>query len=478
MGDSIAYDPIMGVPIGILPLLTDRIGNAGTGGHDGFGVENSMTLSAGASTVATNWFVPYSRVPATETVEWSIQFQSRRWCDTAKVAWRAPVGGTATFKIQTCTDADGAGMGTWVDQGGVRTAVASGAEEEVGHDTITLTEGLYRLRVLGVSGTVDVFNMELSSSTMGGVVQNYQVQGGYSLSDWGNLSDTQRETFMDAIDPDAIIIAYKDAPATVPGSLASLLQTIGASLSGGLYQRNVVILAPYPTIPVGSPGWDEVYGSREIFRNWATVNRQTYIDWLDLGPIEQVYLPDNVHLSGAAIIAHMSQIALRRLGWIEYPTVQALTNPVVRRARQLTDEVIADSTTYVEYEDFRIPLHAGTFTIRGRFAFTSGATGTGAKVQLSHSGSGCSMDYVQYSKDIVNASPIKTMSPYFGGSYSWPLEMTGMTAYDTAFGYSLEQCDIITFVPGFLIVKIAKEVTGTDVTLRKGSFIEIETRTE
>jgi hypothetical protein len=473
-GDSISGEPLMGDYYGVLRQLQEHIGNAGAGGYN-VNTEAIPVYGGGTAAATSDWFRTYHSVPAAGWVEFSANGQIRRFCNTAKVAWRAPVGGTATFKIQTCSDLDGAGVGTWVDDpAGVRTAVASGASEEVGYATLTLTEGSYRLRVLGVSGTVNVFNMELSHSTIGGCIINYHGEGGTEFSAWRNLSDTRRENFIDAVDPDVIFVMYKDDSPNMVLNLAALAETLETALAGS-YPRDVVIIAPFPSIPPGSEFWEPTRIQREVMRLWAYENRAAFIDLWELFPINAIYYDGpGIHGAGVTEQAHMGALILDRLGWYRYPKVKALVNPAVRTARRSSVVALANSTTFAEDTVFRMPLGVGLWRITGRFLFTNdGSVGEGAKVQISHSGA-ATLVVRNYKRWAVNGNTQVSVYPYFGGTESMPVVMNSCTTFDLAYGYDLDQLDINVTQPGILITSTAKEATGGDVHLREGSFIKAE----
>lgn len=324
LGDSIAPGILFADTVGVLRLLQSYIGNAGGGGAS----TNEAYWKVGGSATfsSVGWFRNYASVPAASDVEWSANFSVRVPGDTATVLWRAPAGGTATFKIQTCTDADGVGVGTWVDQGGIRTADSGEANETIESATISIAVGNYRLRVLGVTGTVQVVGLELSTSTTGGcVILNY-AEDGSELSSWAALTDTQRTRFIDAVDPDVVMVLLKDPPASLEDSLPYLSNALAASLSDG-YPRDLVALAPFPTVndndPLGNDNGKEIYRQREVVRKWANDTRATFIDLWELSPVYDIFFSDNVHLATAYEHAHMAHMVMERLGWLRYRTVEA-----------------------------------------------------------------------------------------------------------------------------------------------------------
>lgn len=319
LGDSIAAGILLATGVGALRLFQAYVGDSGGGGvsiSSGF-----MQLDGSAAFSSTNWFREFASVPSSSSVEYSGLSRTRITADSARVQWRAPVGGTATFKIQTCTDADGVGVGTWVDQGGTRTAESSGASEEVGTATVSLTSGPFRLRVLVLSGTVDVFGMELSNTAEGGCsIINFAADG-TAFETWGALSATQRSTLIAAVDPHVVIVCYKDTPESIDAGLTALQTTLASTLQSG-YPRDVVILASYPTVhdndPRNGTDCDEVYEQREVMRAWAAENRAAFIDLWDLSPVYDIFFSDDVHLASAFEHAHMGHLIMDRLGWLRY----------------------------------------------------------------------------------------------------------------------------------------------------------------
>ncbi len=326
LGDSILGGMMLGSNNGALRVLQNYIGNAGGGGSS----INEAFWQANGSTafITTDWYKTFARVPAASSVEWSGLGRIRKSADTAKVVFRAPVGGAATFKIQTCTDADGAGSGTWVDQGGVRTAAAVGSgDEEVRSLSVTLTLGSYRLRVLGVSGTVDVFGLELSKASVGGAVILNWGEDGTDLAAFAALTETQKSGLIASVDPDIVFVVYKDAD--IGGALTALKTTLDANLSGG-YPRDLVLVAPFPTVSGNDPLTTAgliIYNQRETMRQWAAENRILCIDLWDLGLYRDIYyLNDGIHLASTYEEAYLGWHIMRRLGWLEYRTVQNKRN--------------------------------------------------------------------------------------------------------------------------------------------------------
>jgi hypothetical protein len=169
-GDSIAYEPLAGDGFGVLRLLQDQVGNAGAAGVN-VGSEQIQYFDGPTAYAMDAWFRPYVRISSGGAYEFalSVPERGRRSADSARVAWRSPVDADAQFVIETCRDADGAGQGSWAVHGGVRTALASPGAA-VDYAQINLGPGSYRLRVRCIMGSIDVVNMELSHSGMGGVV--------------------------------------------------------------------------------------------------------------------------------------------------------------------------------------------------------------------------------------------------------------------------------------------------------------------
>jgi hypothetical protein len=469
-GDSISAAPLFGDYFGVLRLLQERVGNAGAGGYN-VNTESFPVYGGGTVGATSNWVRTYHSVPAAGWVEFSHEFQVRRFCNTAKIAWRAPVGGTATFKIQTCTDLDGAGVGTWVDQGSVRTAVSSGAEEEVGFATISLAEGLFRVRVLGVSGTTHVFNMELSHSTMAGCIINNHAEGGIAFTSFGEMSELRRKTFVDAVDPDVIFVMFKDDGPTMISNLEALRVTLEQSLKSGL-PRDVVIIAPFPSIGVFYEGQKL---QRQAMRDWASANKTAFVDLWDLIPDKSEFFNvDGVHIAGDTENAYIASLIVDRLGWIRYPKVQNISTPTIIQAERTSVLLIADTTTFTEDTVFRRPLPVGRWRITGRFLFTNdGSAGEGGKVEINHTG-GATLVQIGYTRWGINGNPQVFTWPYFGGSIGLPLVLSGNTDKDLGYGYDIENLTVNVVRAGVITVSVAKEIVGGDVHFREGSYIRLE----
>jgi hypothetical protein len=473
-GDSIAYEPLAGDRFGVLRLLQDQIGNAGAGGVN-VGAEQIQYFDGPASYASDSWFRPYVSISAGGAYEFALGFpaRGRRSADCARVTWRTPIGVEAQFLIETCSDADGEGQGSWVVHGGVRTAPPS-SSAVVDHTQINLGPGSYRLRVRCVTGSINVVNMELSHSGMGGVVINNHAHGGSAFRDWANLPAHHRKAFIESVKPDVVFVFYKDDAPTMAQSLVALWETRGATSSEG-FPWDVVLLSPFPSLPVHSPNWISNYEQREVMRQWAITHRVAYVDLWDLMPIDPVYLSDNTHLSGTVEQAHLAQLILERLGWTRYPSLSAKANPTVKTVHLDHPFELPNAIAYSDVPAARIALDAGTWRLSGRWLFTNdGSAGEGGKILLEHTSQTAVMKSVEYSKLQGNSPPISVLSPFFGGHLPWPLEMVGQIGGNANFGYRLESLDLVVNAPGFLKVRAAKENLGGPVLLREGSFLRAE----
>lgn len=471
LGDSIAAGPLTQDQYGVLKVLQDFIGNAGGGGYN-VNQELYPTYAGGTVGATANWFRTYHSVPAGGTVELAGDARFRRFGDTIRIAWRAVVGGTSVFKIQTCSDVDTA-AGTWVDVGATYDNASTVAEEEILYEDIALTEDLYRVRVLGVTGTVHVVNMEISHSEAKGCIINNHSEGGVAMELFGDLSDRVRKTFIDAVNPDVIFLMYKDGP-IMEDPLNALTETLAASLTGG-YPRDVVAIAPFQTLPEDSSNWNGTIDQRDEMVEWANDNRATYIDLINLFPPKAVYYNgDGVHVAGAAEEAYIAQMILDRLGWVRYPKAMRVSTPIIRTARRTAYVELPNNTDLAEDTSFRIFLDAGIWRINGRFLFSNdGTAGEGAKLQMNHTGTAV-MQAINYKRWDYNASPIVFTWPHFGASYGFPFNFAGCTGFNYAYGYDVDQVDLIVYYPGFLTIKVAKEAIGGAVYFRESSFLSAE----
>jgi hypothetical protein len=479
LGDSIAPGMLYGDGVGALRILQNAIGNAGAGGV-GVNSEQIQYFDGQAAYATENWFREYVRVPAGSAYEFSMSSpqRGRRWANTARVAWRAPANGTATFKIQTCSDADGPGAGAWVDLGAVRTAASSDAFEDVGSANISLPEGKHRLRVISLSGTVDVFSMELSHSGAGGCVILAHDQGSTLFSAWSSLSAKQRASFISAVDPDVIFIAYKDDAPTMTTGLPALGATLAATLSDG-YPRDVVMLAPLPTVvgngATSTPDGLMIYHQREAMRQWAGVNRAAFIDLWDLAPSADVYYDaGGVHLAGGAEHAHLGEVILDRLGWLRLPSLQTKSHAIARVADRTNASELPSDGVLIEDSNFRVrALSVGRWRLSGFLLFTNdGSAGEGARAQLDFSGA-ATLEAYRWDKFQSNAAPIRYVYPTHGASLSLPFTMEGLNLISANGGYGYEfMATIDVKGPGDVIVRLSKEAPGGPVYIREGSFLE------
>ncbi len=475
LGDSIAAGLFYGDNFGVLRVLQSHIGNGGGGG---IGINTQLIeFHDGATDYSadnpTDWFRKYTVVGDGDSYEMSATGRVRVFCNSVRVAWRAPVGGASTFKIQTCTDNDGEGVGTWVDQGGTRTAEASGASEEVGTATISLTEGRFRLRVLSVSGTVDVFHMELSHSTSGGVVLLPFVQGSTALSALGDVSVAMREQFMEAVDPDVILIAYKDGE-TIEDALEALAVTLETSLSGA-YPRDVVLVAPFASLPVDGDDYDAMEEQRVAMRKVSLSYGWAFVDLFDLFPKHSVYYDGpGVHVAGDSEYAYQAGVVLDQLGWLQYPKTLGKSQPAIRQDEKTAFTELANNTTLTEYLRIR-GLAAGTYRLSGYFLFSNVSTaGEGGKAEVSFTGTATCRAYRWHKFSQTTGFGAMVVTPAFGANPALPIAMDGMTGFDDGYGFDFIGTIIVT-AHGDVIVKVAKEVaSASTLYFREGSFIRAE----
>lgn len=474
-GDSIAPDMVYGDGAGVLRTLQDYIGNAGGGGQ-GVNSELFPKFDGGTAYSAPNpadWFIQYVTVPVAGTVELSAEFSARRWANQIRVQWkcRAP----ADFKIQVCSDADGVGLGTWVDRATVNATV----EDTVSSFTDNLAEGNYRLRVLGVSGTVDVLGMEISHTGIGGCVILGQTQGSTSLGAWTALSEGMRSSYVNAMDPDVIIVVGKDDSDVLGAYLPALKSTLTTALSGG-YPRDVVVLAPFPTVTNNNPEGDAAGVAmklqRNVMRDLSDSYRWPFIDLWELGPSAGIYYDGSgVHLAGTSEYAHFAHLILDRLGWLRFAKVSKQFNPIVKQVEKLVYTELPNNAILTEYLRIR-GLSAGRYQLNGWFLFSNaGVAGEGGKIEISFTGGGSCAAYRFTLWGQAQPSIFTIMSPGFGANPAVPLTMSGLTAQNEGYGYTLDSMTLIVSQPGDVIVKAAKEVaTGSSVYFREGSFIRAE----
>ncbi len=326
LGDSI-------VPIllrwggGALRRAQGFLGHAGGGG---LCIESAYIQRTGSAvevwpteTSAASWFHMYVSVPSGSAVEFSgggfLRVPGTHLPgpkhNFAKVLYRAPVGGTATFKFQACSDADGETSGTWVELATI-TATASSGTEEIGSFSTSLSAADYRLRVLATSGTVDVFGFELSTVGSGVAVFNYGLDGN-ALSAFASMSDAKRSQFIQQVNPDVVFVCYKD-DLSIIGALEKLKATLDANRAGS-FPRDLVLIAPYPTASTANGWFNQVKEQRDAMEAWARNKRCGFIDLWTEAPLDPVFYDGSgIHAASGYEIAFFGQEIMERLGWRNY----------------------------------------------------------------------------------------------------------------------------------------------------------------
>jgi hypothetical protein len=177
-GDSVAQRQIGK----LLPLVRKNLGNCGAVGTGAI----SSVLSGGASTSDDYTVSPVGFVTSVPAGGNALLSQSGGsfYCDTLTLYYiKEP--GAGTFKIQTSTSG-----GAFADEAGFTSIDASNASKALGIVKITKTLDLYRMQVVGLTGTVRFILAGFEALTISGVVSIGLDRGGIALSSM-NLCEPQ-----------------------------------------------------------------------------------------------------------------------------------------------------------------------------------------------------------------------------------------------------------------------------------------------
>lgn len=336
LGDSVAtykYDPI----VNSLRGFYGRNGGAFAGGSQ----LNDVTTPT--SLTVTNlglWYQDLKPCAPGTNIEFYSSAVTNILADTFEVYYSKNPGTNGTFKIQTSLDG-----GAWSDQSGLDNVSSSAVTAETGYATFTKTQGRYKLRVLGLTGTNLVINASAFLSTSPGVRTTYLDRGGSDFQTMAALSTNIWGPVLTNLNLNLLLIEAKDSPTIV----SQYLPVMATNFLTFAPNMDVVCIGTYPIST--NDDVDSVQQNRVMkdicmkygwmyfdgytaYRNWATI---TGLSWN----------ADGTHLVTVGKEYVASQL-LRDLG---------LINSVKWNAGTMTNKpVFSDYTFYKDVGDFNLNL--------------------------------------------------------------------------------------------------------------------------
>ncbi|MEK7609723.1 MAG: tail fiber domain-containing protein [Patescibacteria group bacterium] len=271
---SVGNSVIVGKWTYMAKALMNRYGYAGY--EMGWGLNTSAGVTSN-TTDFTNWVSGFTYdVHSDDTVTFANPFNgsdstSSTFANILKVYYVQQSSG-GTFKIQTSLDG-----ASWVDE---QTVDSSGATAGV-VVSVTKTIGMYRIRVLGVTGTSKIISLaarltDSSNSWRSGIVAvgPYGLgQGGKTLANFSSVDPNILNPIMQNIQPDLLFFELKGTvDATVMPTYYNLFDTA--------YSTDWIILG---TNPSSDPTTNTAVAETvDYLRQFAKDNNQNFLSLYDI----------------------------------------------------------------------------------------------------------------------------------------------------------------------------------------------------
>lgn len=289
-GDSVAH----GKPYIIRTALTSVFKNTGSGmaGAAGIGMDfGSLTGGATANTTDfTNWINGRTlSVPSAGEAILAGSSVNSVYGNTLKLYY-VKSSGAGTFKVQSSL----AGA-AFADEAGYTNVDASNGSTTAGVITITKTAGLYRLKVVGLTGTVVFIGGRIYDSTAYGIMFNDFSASGITVDNMNTCNSSILSVVMDDIGCDMAFFEAKETAATLITSLPTLLTNLDTAFNED-FGWVMVGSSPLQTNDADQVAQNVIIKDNAISRGDIYIDLHTpfqnYTKMLALG-----YTSDGIHLT-------------------------------------------------------------------------------------------------------------------------------------------------------------------------------------